>query len=50
MQAEGAKSASAPTSGGKQLFMNLPTFVRRLLMRTMFKILTEQRNSAARWR
>lgn len=33
VQAEGAKSASAPTA----VFMNLPTFVRRPLMRTMFR-------------
>lgn len=37
VQAEGAKSASAPTTGGSRLFMNLPTFVRRPLLRTMFR-------------
>ena len=37
MQAEGDKSESAPTSGDRKLFMNLPSFVRRPLMRMMFK-------------
>jgi pyruvate/2-oxoglutarate dehydrogenase complex dihydrolipoamide acyltransferase (E2) component len=37
VQAEGEKSESAPTSRGEKLFTALPTFVRRLLMRMMFK-------------
>jgi pyruvate/2-oxoglutarate dehydrogenase complex dihydrolipoamide acyltransferase (E2) component len=37
VQAEGEKSASAPTSGGEKLFMALPTFIRRPMMRMLFK-------------
>jgi pyruvate/2-oxoglutarate dehydrogenase complex dihydrolipoamide acyltransferase (E2) component len=37
VQAEGAESASAPTTGSRKLFMMLPTFVRRPLMKRMFK-------------
>jgi pyruvate/2-oxoglutarate dehydrogenase complex dihydrolipoamide acyltransferase (E2) component len=37
VQAEGAKSASSPTTGGSKLFMNLPTFFRRPLLRMMFR-------------
>lgn len=37
VQAEGAESESAPTAGGRKLYMHLPSFVRRPLMRTMFK-------------
>ncbi len=37
VQAEGEKSESAPTSGGEKLFMALPTFIRRPMMRMLFK-------------
>jgi hypothetical protein len=37
VQAEGAESETAPTSGGRKLYMNLPTFIRRPLMRRMFR-------------
>jgi pyruvate/2-oxoglutarate dehydrogenase complex dihydrolipoamide acyltransferase (E2) component len=37
VQAEGEKSESAPTSSGERLFMALPVFIKRPLMRMMFK-------------
>jgi pyruvate/2-oxoglutarate dehydrogenase complex dihydrolipoamide acyltransferase (E2) component len=37
VQAEGEKSESARTAGGGKLFVHLPSFVRRFLMRTTFK-------------
>ena len=37
VQAEGEKSESAPTSRGERLFMALPIFIKRPLMRMMFK-------------
>ena len=37
VQAEGAESASAPTDGAGRLYMVLPTFVRRTVMKRMFK-------------
>ena len=37
VQAEGEKSESAPTSGGEKLFMSLPSFIRRLFMRMLFR-------------